>query len=508
MTTNFTRREFLKLASLASLTTAFPHIRLIPDSSLQTTGAKNILIFVFDALSARHISMHGYQRQTTPNLEKLAQRATVYHNHFAGGNFTFPGTASLLTGTYPWTHRGFSPHVGVDPSFETRNLFSTFPAHYRLAYTHNLVAYNLLTQLSGTIDRLKPRQELYLDRDLVALFQNDEDIASISWWQSFVKKSGKSTYSLFLSHIYNLLKDNRIEEFSDLFPRGIPNIRDDNYFILETAIDWTIEQIDSMPAPTLGYFHYLPPHDPYLTRRDFIDVFEGDGYQPPKKPKHLFSTGISDKKAREERQWYDEFILYADAEFGRLFSHLEDSGVLENSWVIFTSDHGEMFERGILKHYHETLHLPVIQVPLLIFEPGQTTRRDVFSNTSAVDLLPTLAHLNGQPLPAWSDGRVLPPYQSPEEVEDRSVFALEAKKSEARGPITPLTGMIVKGTHKLTYYTGYDKLKGDPPLIELYDIQQDPEELTDLTQSEPTLSANLLEELLSEIEKANQPYNG
>lgn len=506
MTNTISRREFLKLAALSSFSAAFPHIRLSPSHQNQMGDAQNVLIFVFDALSAKHIALHGYSRQTTPNLARLAERATVYHNHFAGGNFTFPGTSSLLTGTYPWTHRGFNPHMGVDPSFENQNLFTEFPGHYRLSYTHNPVAFTLLKQLSAQIDRLKPRQELYLDRDLVSLFGEDEDIASISWWQSFIKKPGKSTYSIFLSHIYKLLKDNRVEEFSELFPRGIPNIRDDNYFILETAIDWTIEQIGTMPEPYLGYFHYLPPHDPYLTRQDFVDAFRNDGFQPLKKPEHLFSAGIGYKKTIQEQQWYDEFILYADAEFGRLFHYLEESGVLENSWVIFTSDHGELFERGILKHYHETLHLPVIQVPLLIFEPGQTSRRDVLANTSAADLLPTLLHLTGRPIPSWVDGQVLPPYLATMDADKRSIFALEAKKSAQYGSITPLTGMIVKGPYKLTYYAGYEKLAGEAPLVELYNIQEDPEEIDNLNRSERQTAKALLEELLARIDSANQKY--
>ncbi len=66
-----------------------------------------MVVIVFDAFSAYNISLYGYQRETTPNIARWAERAVVYHNHNAGGNFTIPGTASLLTGTYPWTHRAF-----------------------------------------------------------------------------------------------------------------------------------------------------------------------------------------------------------------------------------------------------------------------------------------------------------------------------------------------------------------------------------------------------------------
>jgi hypothetical protein len=50
----------------------------------------------------------------------------VYHNHYAGGNYTTPGTASLLTGTLPWKHRAFQPGGNVDEAYVEKNIFSAF----------------------------------------------------------------------------------------------------------------------------------------------------------------------------------------------------------------------------------------------------------------------------------------------------------------------------------------------------------------------------------------------
>ncbi|MDH5646998.1 MAG: sulfatase-like hydrolase/transferase, partial [Candidatus Heimdallarchaeota archaeon] len=87
---------------------------------------QNILIIVFDTLSAENISLYGYARETMPNLSRIADRATVYHQHYAGGPFTTPGTASLLTGTYPWTHRAFGIQGKVIDKFIDKNIFSLF----------------------------------------------------------------------------------------------------------------------------------------------------------------------------------------------------------------------------------------------------------------------------------------------------------------------------------------------------------------------------------------------
>src|ERR1044071_1412857 len=96
---------------------------------------KNIIVLIFDALSAYDVSLFGYQRQTTPNIARLAKRAIVYHNHYAGGNFTSPGTASLLTGVLPWTHRAFRANAKVAKPFASKTLFSVFQNYYRIAYT-------------------------------------------------------------------------------------------------------------------------------------------------------------------------------------------------------------------------------------------------------------------------------------------------------------------------------------------------------------------------------------
>ena len=111
----FNRRDFLKLTSLVPLSLSL--LRFLKTFAPLTAQPKNIAVIVFDAFSAYSISRYGYERVTTPNIDRLAKRAIVYHNHFAGGNFTSPGTASLLTGTLPWTHRAFRPNSKVAKSF-------------------------------------------------------------------------------------------------------------------------------------------------------------------------------------------------------------------------------------------------------------------------------------------------------------------------------------------------------------------------------------------------------
>ena len=148
------RRDFLKTsAALMAGVTFAGASRLLSSPGSQRTGKPNILIFVFDAMSARHLSLYGYERNTTPNLHKFAARARVYHRHYAAGNFTTTGTASLLTGLNPWTHRALNYRGMVDRHLAERNLFKSFGEEYtRLAFTQNLWADILLSQFEADID--------------------------------------------------------------------------------------------------------------------------------------------------------------------------------------------------------------------------------------------------------------------------------------------------------------------------------------------------------------------
>ncbi|MGB7873445.1 MAG: sulfatase-like hydrolase/transferase [Anaerolineales bacterium] len=513
MKKGITRRDFLKLSGLLPLSVAAPRFINSLDTLQQAENKPpNVIVVVFDALSAFDVSLYGYQRETTPNIARWAERAVVYHNHHAGGNFTIPGTASLLTGTFPWTHRAFSLNQkNVEKSFLDKNIFSTFPNHYRIAYTHNPVANGFLTQFSASMDEYVPLGKLFLASDdfISSLFEKDEDTANVSWIRAMKKKEEGYAYSLFLARLYEKQRERLITGLQSQFPGGIPHVAEDDYFLLEDAIDWLGETLGNLPQPFMGYFHFMPPHFPYLTHKDFQGRFEGDDFLPEFKPSDAFSSGETNKFEflLRKRTNYDEYILYADREFGRLMDQLELSGILDKAWVILTSDHGEMFERGILGHTTPVLYQPVIKVPLLIFEPGQKSRRDIYANTSAVDLLPTLLHVTDQRLADWIEGFVLPPFQPTKFDSERSLYAVQARTNAQYEPLTIATTALIKGQYKLMYFFGYDELGGaGSERIEMYDLENDPEELNDLSSAKRETTVELLNELKQKITEVDKPY--
>ncbi len=374
----------------------------------------------------------------------------------------------------------------------------------------------MIRQFKKNVDELMRTDKLLLRGSIVpAFFEKDEDIFTVSWVRYFEKRLDGNTYSLFLSYLNelnNLLIDANYASLKLEYPRGIPGISDFPGhladFLLEDAIDWLQENLGHLPQPFIGYFHFYPPHDPYRTHREFYGRYKNDKYTPTIKQPSIFSENKTPDALLENRTDYDEFILYVDREFGRLFDYLDASGLSDNTWVILTSDHGEMFERGIRGHVTNVLYEPVIHIPLMIFEPGRKARLDVHTSTSAVDVLPTLLHVTGQPSADWAEGVILPPFSDSASAlgKSRDIYVVEAKKnSNQNSPLTTATVALIKENYKLMNFFGYEELDGDEH-IELYDLERDPEELNDLSLTKRETTAELLNEIKQKLAEVNEPY--
>jgi arylsulfatase A-like enzyme len=461
------------------------------------------------------MSLYGYHRQTTPNLTRFAQSSTVYHAHYAAGNFTTPGTASILTGVYPWSHHALHFLGNTTAKYKKRNIFHLFAEQgYRtITYTHNTLTQVLLHQFREDLNLHKKIGELGVRGKHIAEapFFEDFGVAMQSEWlllRDLYRDKAPSSlfFSLLNRGARHFLDDLKLpKETETLFPRGAQT----NFgpfggmsFILEHAIDWIEAELSRSPQPFLGYFHLYPPHEPYHPRQEFIGLFDDD-WLPSGKPSHFFPQGHSDDYLNDKRRQYDEHIAYADAEVGRLYDTMIERALTDNTYVVVTSDHGQLFERGIHGHNTETLYEPVVRVPLLISAPGQRQRRDIFARTSCVDLLPTLLHAICAEVPDWCEGEVLPPFTDQPADNKRSVFVLEAKRIPKQGPLAPGTMALIKEPYKLVHYFGYPRYASE---YELYDLVNDPEERHDLAESQRADASDLGNELKTKLREANSAY--
>jgi choline-sulfatase len=504
---NLSRRDFLKalgVLSAGSLAAAsIPALTRLRAPS----GRPNVVILVLDAMTARNLSVYGYARKTTPNLDRLASRATVYHSHYSAGNFTTPGTASMLTGLLPWTHRGINLGGLVHEQYVGHNIFSLLQGdYYTAAFTQNYFAEVLLGQFRHGIDRHIISSSYYeqLDRPLLGKYFPNDPVPTYYGLDDFVF-SGRSVpaapFFAFLSSLFG--KGVSLEDTGEAgYPYGLPN----NFFYSyrnDVAFAGVQQEIINLAAqsPFLAYFHMFSPHEPYRPRAEFVGKFPEIDV-PFKKPNKFSTLDISRESILARRTDYDEYVADVDSEIGKLVDDLTAAGVMDNTYFFITSDHGEMFERGEYGHITRFLYDAVIHTPLLVLAPGQTARVDVTAPTTSLDLLPTLLHLAGKPVPEGLGGRVLPELGGTADSE-RSIFTVEAKENSSFGPLIHGTISLIYGPYKLIHYTGYPK---KPEAFELYNLQDDPEEMKDLFEAETSTASLMKQELLDSLADANRPY--
>jgi arylsulfatase A-like enzyme len=508
---NFNRRDFLKVLTAlfggAALSAAHPLADLA--EGRRDSGKPNIILLVLDAMSARNLSLYGYIRPTTPNLARLAERSTVYHSHYSGGNFTTPGVASMLTGAYPWTHRALGFRGLVDGALAGRNIFRLFgDEYYRFGFTQNALCGLLLSQFAADLnERLSAQSFAYLQNMpmLEEGFPRDPLHATYAF-REFLGDAQGSPASVLLGYT-NLVSmvATRIKKTSS-YPLGTPTAVYMNFRLEEVfaGLTGTLSRLAQDHAPFFSYIHLYPPHTPFRPKRDFLKLFVNDGFAPSPKPRHpLSESSVSSEELAIQRQRYDSYIADLDHEIGLFAKDLKKNGLLDSSYVIITSDHGELFERSEQGHGTPLLYEPVIKIPLIILAPGQAERRDVYSPTSNVDLVPTLLSIAGKEIPPEIEGRILPGLGGAE-APDRSVFTVFAKENSSFLPLTKSVTAIIKGANKLIYYRGYPANYDEK--FELYNLKDDSDELRDLIADDPITAKRLKEEMLDSLYNADRLY--
>lgn len=502
-----TRREFLKLISLAPVGIYSRQLGRLAKGA--DPARPNIIILVFDAWSQRHVSLYGYPRPTMPNLESFADSAAVYHHHYSTAVFTVPGTSSLLTGLHPWSHRAFQLGAGISAAHIPHTIFSALSStHATMAYTQNKLADFLLYQLEADLDQHVENWSYNVQSANLygaPVFKKDPGAAFVSLDDNLIQEGAGYDSSLFLGPLVRLgiLKDRQRarQQYGEDYPHGLPESLHGIYQ-MNDLVEGAIQLLKGIQEPTLAYLHFLPPHAPYAPRRTFFEKFM-DGWNPAEKPIHeLSEKKISPENLHLQRRFYDEFIANWDDEVARLFRFLKESGLTENSYIIITADHGELFERGELGHNTKMLFDPVIHVPLVVSRPGQTQREDIYAYTSSVDLLPTLAHLTGNPIPSWSEGQLLPGLGGMED-KHRSIFSMEARTNSSFTPLRNYSMSITRDGYRLVYYR-YPKKEFEK--YEFYDLEADDEEMNDLYPSSPSLAKEMRAELMQKISEVNRPF--
>jgi len=263
------------------------------------------------------------------------------------------------------------------------------------------------------------------------------------------------------------------------FDRGF-----DDYRLYKSARDTKIlEEVQSWveknhSEPFFAWFHFIDPHSPYVAREGSQHLYT-PGYEGPflETTKGKFEAD-DPTDIRRIRELYDGEILAADSLFGEIFETFKTLGLLENSIILFTADHGEEFmERGVFQHRH--LHDETTRIPLILHHPdlAQPMRSSV--PVSNLDFLPSLTDLVGIPGRddlfgmSWRGELPVP----------RAIPSIAMTDGEYRG------AHLTFGRHRLVVTCVPQRTR------ELFDLETDPGETVDLAPSQPELTEELFQRL-------------
>ncbi len=346
------------------------------------TKKPNILMIMADQLAAQALSVYGNGICKTPNLERLATQGVTFTNNYSNNPLCVPSRASMLTGK-------LTPEIKVyDNANEIASSLPTM-AHYMRALGYQ-------TFLSGKMHFIGPDQlHGFEERLTTDVYPADfQWIADWSAGPAFVP-SGTAL--------------NGVVEAGPCIRTMQEDYDDDVEFQARRKIFDLARQEDGKPF--FGVISFTSPHTPFNVAQRFWDLYDHEQIGLPEVPaipfaeldyfsKALFFAhgrhrhSVTEEHLRKARHAYFAMISYLDEKIGNILDQLDETGLRENTVVMFTSDHGEMLgERGMW--FKQCFWEWSARVPLVISVPGGRQNERVAVNTSLVDLLPTQIGLAG-----------------------------------------------------------------------------------------------------------------
>ncbi|MBN1540761.1 sulfatase [candidate division KSB1 bacterium] len=333
----------------------------------------NILLITIDSLRADHLSLYGYERETTPWLSLFAENAAVYDRAISPAGWTGPAVASILTGFYPTTHGYTNRYYYLDesvPTLATR----LQQVDYETALFSNNIYIGPETGIGRGFD-----QCYYQGRPIL----EQKRQSAKSRWRRSVPRSLKVW----------------IQDRQDAWCEQRALERDKGAAATERSI-FSFLHRRNQSRPFFAYVHFQEPHSIYFPPLPFRRRYFPDSLYRALGCLEYDFIGFYAGRVRFEREQMDRYgalydgeIAYIDWRLGRLFRHLQDKGLLDSTIVVIAADHGECFgENGYLWHAF-CIYQPLIRVPLIIRHPEWFKAGINSDLVQTVDLVPTL--LNG-----------------------------------------------------------------------------------------------------------------
>jgi arylsulfatase A-like enzyme len=429
-------------------------------------AARNVLLIVWDTVRAGNLSSYGYGRQTTPNLERLAVRGMRFEHAFATSSWTLPSHASLFTGR--WPHE-------LSAGWKT----PLDDAHPTLAGRLGSLGYDT----AGFVANLD-----YCGREsgLGRGFAHYEDYP-LGVWEVFTRYLGlgRRIDPVSIAMVAEILTGRRWGAARPLTPlskehaKGAADV--DRAFL-----NWLSWQ-RTRGRPFFAFLNYNDAHTPYEVPDDSA---RGFGIRPSSWHHRLVlqQWNLLDKvklpylEVQMANDLYDDSIAYLDRRLGALLDELGRRGVLEDTVVVVTSDHGEHLGDHLLFFHGCSLYRQLVEVPLVVVAPGKVPAGlAVEEPVSLRDLPATVFDLLGLEMGSEFPGRTLARSWDPGNGRNQPVFEpilMETERpdlltNQGREPVAmgPMKSLVAGGMHYIRSGDGRE---------ELYALRPDPAEQFDL----------------------------
>jgi arylsulfatase A-like enzyme len=320
--------------------------------------APNVLLVSIDTLRPDHLGCYGYQRATSPTLDRLAAEGVRFSTVASASSWTLPAHASLVTGVYPATHGAVKMAKHISPSVET-----LAQCLQRSGMTTcGVVSFHLLSSVYGFARGFTSYHELHKRAEGGLRAVRAEEVANraIHW----IGGNRSRPFFLFL-HFFDPHWDyDPPPPYDRIYNPGYRGEMTGAYTSL-------MEYIKYRPDPAAG---------------------GKGGRSPAAVPGQEREVIIPAQDLEQVVALYDGEIRYTDHHLGRVIDALRLYGLLEKTLVVITADHGEEFmEHGSLEGHAWTMYEEVIRIPLIMrFPDGLGGGRVVDRQVRNIDIMPTI----------------------------------------------------------------------------------------------------------------------
>lgn len=436
------RRDFLKAASLGASAMSVPGLVHGAEKGGKPRRS-NILFIHTDSWDGRVMGCMGHpaMRQATPKLDALSRRGVLFRNAYCNNPICCPSRSSMWSGLYTHHCEGWNNYKGLsetDPTFRTR-----------------LDEGGYLTQTYGKQDYLSGSHSI---RARVSAWTRSANIV-------------RPQYRMGPPRI--LQTDNA-------------RIHGSDWSDVDRCVRWLREVAGSDDRPFMLYLGIRAPHPPFTTSPRYLEMIDEAGVTIPRADEQdhpvmqyqravkNWMHGFSDEMVRKVRRIYFAMCAEVDAMVGRLLTALEQRGLTDSTYVIFSSDHGE----NAMEHrqfYKMNLYESSAHVPLIVAGPGVQEGTEVAGLVSLVDIYPTLMDMAGLDAPGGLDGHSLMPELTGQS-SDRPDWVLSEYHDTSCN-----TGsfMLRRGAWKYIHFVGYQP--------QLFNLNHDPDEVRNLAELRPDL---------------------